>query len=491
MMDGYDSAARETEFGLTLHYAASGAEYDSVDDGAARLATDIDARLDKLRRIKFKRRLVAVALVAGDMLACVMAVLLSQTIYGAPLDPAIAGTVLAAGFPVYFLAALQTGAHNPTIAHRPGASICSSALALAVTSAIFFAALFAAKLGAEISRLQVALTLAICVVLGATARYVISRRSMHYLGSKPFANLCIYDDVPMRSNRGPGAICAADAGLVPNLARPEMVSRLGALVRGMDRVVVHCSPGRREAWARALKCVDIRSEIVMPELTQMMPLDIRYRSGEVSLVLANGPLRWHQRLTKNLFDRVVSAVALVLCMPLLAAIAIAVKLDSPGPALFGQERIGLGNRRFKIWKFRTMRHDMQDSAAARLTAINDPRVTRLGAFLRRTSLDELPQILNVLMGHMSIVGPRPHALKALAGSSLYWEVSNDYWFRHALKPGITGLAQVRGHRGNTFHEDDLSKRLQADLEYVANWSLMTDVRIICQTTLVLVHRNAF
>ncbi|HTN13648.1 MAG TPA: sugar transferase [Sphingomonadaceae bacterium] len=476
---------------MALHYATPAADSEASAGGPKLIAKEIDRQLEKLRRIKFKRRLVAVVLGLGDMLACLMAVLLSQIAYGAPVDPAVAATVLVAGFPVYFLAALQTGAHNPAIAHRPGASICSSAVAFGVTAAIFFFALFAAKLGAEVSRLQVALTLAICFVLGATARYVISRRAMRYLGPKPFANLCIYDDVPMRAGSGPGAIRASEAGLAPNLARPEVVSRLGALARGMDRVVVHCSTERREAWSRALKCVDIRSEIVMPELTQLMPLDIRYRSGEVSLVLANGPLRWHQRLTKNLFDRLVAGVALMLCLPVLILIAMAVKLDSPGPALFGQDRIGLGNRRFHMWKFRTMKVEHSDHLGQVSTARGDDRITRLGGFLRRTSLDELPQIFNVLMGQMSIVGPRPHAIGSRAEELLFWDIDQRYWYRHSIKPGLTGLAQVRGLRGTTHKRGDLEQRLFADLEYVANWSLLSDLRIIGKTFQVLVHRNAY
>ncbi|WP_054531665.1 sugar transferase [Erythrobacter sp. SG61-1L] len=444
-----------------------------------------------MRGTRIKRRLLAVALVVSDMIACLVAVLLSQLAYGAPLNLAVAGTVLGVTFPVYFLAGLQTGAHNPSVAHRAGASIRSAGIAFAVTAAIFFFALFATKLGAQVSRLQVGQTLLICLVLGTAARYAIAQRAQRMLGPKPFADLCIYDDVPMRGARGPGAIRAVEAGLVPNLARPEMVSRLGALARGMDRVVVHCSTERREAWSRALKCVDIRSEIVMPELTGLMPLDIRHRNGEVSLVLANGPLRWHQRLMKNLFDRAVAAVALVLCLPLMGLIALAVKLDSPGPVLFGQERIGLGNRHFKIWKFRTMRAEHTDHRGDVSTERGDYRITRLGAFLRNTSLDELPQLYNVLIGQMSIVGPRPHAAGSRAEQLLFWDIDERYWYRHSIKPGLTGLAQVRGLRGATLKRCDFEQRLFADLEYVANWSLLSDLLIIFKTFQVLVHRNAF
>ena len=138
-----------------------------------------------------------------------------------------------------------------------------------------------------------------------------------------------------------------------------------------------------------------------------------------------------------------------------------------------------------------MRTDMQDIEAGKLTERNDPRITRIGAFIRKTSIDELPQLVNVLKGDMSMVGPRPHAEKALAGQSLYWEVDSAYWHRHVVKPGITGLAQIRGHRGNTFHEHQLRARLQSDLEYVANWSIFLDCRIVFMTFAVLFHKNAF
>ncbi|MCB5426541.1 sugar transferase [Altererythrobacter sp. CC-YST694] len=222
-----------------------------------------------------------------------------------------------------------------------------------------------------------------------------------------------------------------------------------------------------------------------------MPLDIRYRNGEVSLVLANGPLHWHHRLLKSTFDRVAAALALLLFSPLLLIIAIGVKLDSPGPILFGQDRIGLGNRRFHMWKFRSMKAELSDHSGHVSASRDDQRITRFGQFLRRTSLDELPQLFNVLLGQMSVVGPRPHAIGSRAEEMLFWDIDQRYWYRHSIKPGLTGLAQVRGLRGATHKRGDLEQRLFADLEYVANWSLMTDMRIIFQTFLVLVHRNAY
>ena len=172
-------------------------------------------------------------------------------------------------------------------------------------------------------------------------------------------------------------------------------------------------------------------------------------------------------------------------------IAVAIKLDSKGPVFYKQVRLGKDRQPFTIWKFRTMRADQADHDGAVSTLRDDHRITRLGRFLRRTSLDELPQFFNVIAGQMSIVGPRPHAAASRADELLFWDIDQRYWHRHSVKPGITGLAQVRGLRGTTVKRDDLEQRLYADLEYSANWSLLSDIRIVLQTFTVLLHRNAY
>jgi lipopolysaccharide/colanic/teichoic acid biosynthesis glycosyltransferase len=158
---------------------------------------------------------------------------------------------------------------------------------------------------------------------------------------------------------------------------------------------------------------------------------------------------------------------------------------------FVQERVGWGNRLFKMYKFRSMWFEKTDHSGFRSASRRDDRITRVGGFLRKTSLDELPQLFNVLKGDMSIVGPRPHAVGSTAEDRLFWEVDERYFNRHAVKPGLTGLAQVRGFRGATLTRRDLSNRVQADLEYLSGWSLWRDLAIIVRTLKVLVHRNAF
>nr|WP_276589020.1 sugar transferase [Sphingomonas sp. GC_Shp_6] len=197
------------------------------------------------------------------------------------------------------------------------------------------------------------------------------------------------------------------------------------------------------------------------------------------------------RLLKRAFDLTVALAALALLWPLLLVVAVAIRIDSPGPIFFRQPRMGRGNGLFAILKFRSMRDDLCDRAGDRSTERGDPRITRVGRIIRATSIDELPQLLNVVIGDMSIVGPRPHALGSLAGDRLFWEVDPHYWDRHAIKPGITGLAQVHGFRGATVAERDLQNRLRADVAYMRGWSIWRDIRILIGTAGVVFHRNAF
>src|SRR5262249_39250362 len=158
-----------------------------------------------------------------------------------------------------------------------------------------------------------------------------------------------------------------------------------------------------------------------------------------------------------------------------------------GPVFFRQSRVGLGGAHFSVYKFRTMRTEACDARADRPTVSNDPRVTRIGAFLRKTSIDELPQLLNVLFGDMSLVGPRPHAMNGTHFS----KVVDHYHARHRVRPGITGLAQVKGWRGLVDSDPKIEQRVANDLRYISEWSLVRDVGIIWRTAFVMCHRNAF
>jgi Undecaprenyl-phosphate glucose phosphotransferase len=206
------------------------------------------------------------------------------------------------------------------------------------------------------------------------------------------------------------------------------------------------------------------------------------------LGLTRPPLSRLQRAEKRAFDILAAAVGLVALAPLFLLVAIAIRLDGPGPILFRQTRYGFNQEPFRIFKFRTMR-TMEDGARVRAATRDDPRVTRIGAMLRRYSIDELPQLLNVLIGDMSIVGPRPHAL---AHDQRYVERISRYARRHNVKPGITGWAQVNGHRGEILNDETMQARIDHDLYYVDNWSLWLDVKIALMTAFSLsAHKNAY
>ncbi|MGE0096456.1 MAG: undecaprenyl-phosphate glucose phosphotransferase [Alphaproteobacteria bacterium] len=205
--------------------------------------------------------------------------------------------------------------------------------------------------------------------------------------------------------------------------------------------------------------------------------------GVPMLSVARRPLSDWNRAVKEIEDRVVAAGILLLISPLMLAIAALIKLDSRGPVLFRQKRYGYNNQLIEVFKFRTMYHDMRDVNAEQLTQRNDPRITRLGAYLRKWSLDELPQFLNVLRGDMSVVGPRPHAVSAKAAGALYQDAVQDYVSRHRVKPGITGWAQINGWRGETETLLQIRKRVEHDVAYIENWSVWLDVKIILLTAI--------
>ncbi len=184
---------------------------------------------------------------------------------------------------------------------------------------------------------------------------------------------------------------------------------------------------------------------------------------------------------KRLFDASSSIIALLFFTPLFMAIALAIKLTSPGPIFFTQYRYGHRNRRFRIYKFRTMHTHLGDIHGVKQTVADDPRVTIVGRFLRKTSLDELPQLINVVLGDMSLVGPRPHVPGMQAASTLYESLVPYYFQRHTIRPGITGLAQVNGCRGSTANADAAISRVDYDLDYIERWSLWLDIKIIWWT----------
>jgi len=211
--------------------------------------------------------------------------------------------------------------------------------------------------------------------------------------------------------------------------------------------------------------------------------------GDLPVVaVCETPFYGFNGLIKRLSDFFLASAILVLIAPILIAIAIGVKMSSPGPILFKQRRYGVDGRKIVVYKFRTMTV-AEDGDVVRQATKNDARVTRFGAFLRKTSLDELPQFINVLQGRMSVVGPRPHAV---AHNELYRKLIRGYMIRHKVRPGITGLAQVNGFRGETETVDKMKGRIEYDLAYLRNWSVLLDLQIVLKTVVVVLRKqNAY
>src|ERR1700726_4332928 len=235
--------------------------------------------------------------------------------------------------------------------------------------------------------------------------------------------------------------------------------------------------------------VDIRLSAHTNKL-RFRPRAYSYLGKVPTLDVFEAPITDWDLVMKWLFDHVVGAVVLLLVTPLMALVALAVKLDSPGPVLFRQKRFGFNNERIDVFKFRSLYHHQADPLASKVVTKNDPRVTRVGRFIRKTSLDELPQLFNVVFkNNLSLVGPRPHAVQGKLQSQLFDEAVDGYFARHRVKPGITGWAQINGWRGEIDNEEKIQKRVEFDLYYIENWSVLFDLYILLKTPLALMTKN--
>ncbi len=206
------------------------------------------------------------------------------------------------------------------------------------------------------------------------------------------------------------------------------------------------------------------------------------------LALSETPLIGSQAYIKSLFDKIMASIALIIASPVMLITAIAIKVTSPGPVIFKQKRHGWNDQVFDIWKFRSMYYVKEKEGEVNQATKDDARVTWVGRIIRRTSIDELPQFFNVLSGSMSMVGPRPHPVDY---NFHFAKLINAYFARHRIKPGITGLAQVNGFRGETDTVDKMEKRVEYDIEYINNWSIWLDIKILVKTIFVLFSKNAY
>lgn len=271
----------------------------------------------------------------------------------------------------------------------------------------------------------------------------------------------------------------------------------------LDHAIEFARVNHAEIILLALRWTDTSRRDLIRERLRILPLPVfllpdqfassilaspsRELGSQIGIEVQRAPLSDMELAAKRALDLILAAAVFVALLPLLALVSIAVKLSSPGPVIFRQRRHGFNRRRFTIYKFRTM-NVQEDGTNVRQAQQNDDRVTPVGRLLRKTSVDELPQLVNVLRGDMSLVGPRPHAC---VHDDEYARLIGNYAIRHHIKPGITGLAQVNGLRGETAHLDLMKRRVDLDLWYINNWSFGLDLRIIARTFVELVRRTAY
>jgi Undecaprenyl-phosphate glucose phosphotransferase len=387
-------------------------------------------------------------------------------------------------------ATLQTGACVIAALYATGGSWAASHQWLQAWFATFLVFIlfsrFAAALQFRLWRSQGRLRNVVAVVGAGPIGQALLRRLNGVSGTE-VEIVGVYDDrlsrLPTRCMGHP--ILGNVDALIGDLRTRRIDTVIVALPLAADRRVAEIMGKLRHAPVDVALCGDMMGL----RLGTIQPCQV----GGVGLIAAlPRPLAGWSGVVKSIEDRVLAGLILLAISPLMLTIALAIRLDSPGPVFFRQKRYGYNNRLIGVYKFRTMHHHAADTNAEQLTRRNDPRVTRIGAFLRRTSLDELPQFINVLRGEMSVVGPRPHALAAKAGGLLYPEAVKDYHARHRVKPGITGWAQVNGWRGETETVEQIEKRVEHDLHYIDNWSLALDLRIVLRTILGgFTGRNAF
>jgi Undecaprenyl-phosphate glucose phosphotransferase len=306
---------------------------------------------------------------------------------------------------------------------------------------------------------------------------------------------CTFDILGVFDDRGDGRTQESCAG-VPKLGIVDDIVEFAHRTR-IDLVLFALPISAEKRILQMLKKlwvlpVDIHLAAHTHDL-HFRPPSYSYFGKLATLHMSQRPITDWDMVIKTGFDRVVGALILLLAAPVMALIALAIKLDSPGPVLFQQKRFGFNNERIDVIKFRSLLHHWADPTASKVVTKNDPRVTRVGRFIRKTSLDELPQLFNVVFkGDLSLVGPRPHPVKGKLQSRLFHETVDGYFARHRVKPGITGWAQINGWRGEINNETKIQKRVEFDLYYIENWSVLFDLYILGRTPLALLKaENAY
>lgn len=400
-------------------------------------------------------------------------------------------TMLSVFVPIYLWAAAINGSYRGQVLKDPRIGAYKSARAICLAGSSLLIIAYSFKVGEVFSRFIFWSGILTSLVTTLTARLVVGNVILNVLGGTPFSTVVLVDAVDWNPEKHDIVINVEDINFDPQTEDPLHYHKIAKIVAHADRVLVACRDELVPAWAHVLKSMAIDGEIIAPDVDRIGMIGVSRHGDRRTLVVSAGPLHLRERILKRVFDLAIASSALIIIFPMLIIVAIAIRIESKGPILFRQQRIGRDNKLFMMYKFRSMYTDMCDSSASVLTSRSDNRVTRVGNFIRKNSIDELPQLINVLRGEMSMVGPRPHALSARAAERLYWEIDERYRHRHAVKPGVTGLAQIRGFRGATVVATDLTNRLASDLEYLRDWSMGKDLWILFRTVFVIRHSNAF
>ena len=313
-------------------------------------------------------------------------------------------------------------------------------------------------------------------------------RSLEYQSGSDIRICGIFDD--RGGERSPPIVAGyPKLGTVPELVEFARMARINMLIVSLplsaEKRVLQLL---KRLWVLP---VDIRLSAHTNKL-RFRPRSYTYEGAVPFLDVFEKPIADWDSLMKRGFDLIFSSLALVALSPLMIATAIAIKLDSKGPVFFRQKRHGFNNEPIEIFKFRSLHHNLRDENCATAVTRDDNRVTRVGRFIRKTSIDELPQLLNVLAGTLSLVGPRPHVIDAQTKNRLWNDVVDGYFARHKVKPGVTGWAQINGWRGEIDQDDKLRERVNHDLYYIENWSLMMDLYILAITPFKILNtENAY
>jgi exopolysaccharide biosynthesis polyprenyl glycosylphosphotransferase len=470
----------------------------SAPEGAIRIPihsehSDASSSKKRTTRPQYRYAIRAIAILVafiGDIILIGVAALTAAYLRFESLSASTPYDYLLVIIPTYLLAAVALDCYGLNTLRQSMRSISRALLALGISAGFAVTTAFALQVGVFYSRVAAGLMLVLASVFLTCGR-LLYKVILDHLPSVIDPHVLILGPALGAMNLAANVESSIPSER-PYIADPDSLERAYAQVKHADRIILAFDDvDDQVAWAQFVRLIGVDVELIKLELQNITILGINHWEGTPTLVVARGALTFGERALKRAFDLTISVALLVLVGPCLLLLMLLVKLNSSGPAIFAQPRIGRNNCRYQCYKLRTMREDMSDPSGTRSTARDDNRITSIGKFLRRTSIDELPQLWNVIRGDMSLVGPRPHPLGTLAEGQLLWDAVPEYWARHAMRPGITGLAQVRGLRGATDRRSAIEKRVEADLEYINSWSIWLDLKILLQTIRVVMHPNAF